>query len=312
MSLYDRFLKQQSTTHNSSCRSNRGVVDSFLVGMDLFTHPTFRRIVNDVRKIPHDVLSEIVDLQFLLGYTNDTMNATYHPRSIIAEPVLEDFKNGSKVVGMVFAIEPWGHYFEHILPHGVNGFVVDMEDTCGTSFTIAVDGPEAHYDGEGDLHDPKYTDLAFPSEFATFAGYEYANSNSSFQHCEYTVYVYPSAVFEESFHTSDPYVFAAVVFFIFIFTTLVFVLYDYLVQRRQNKVLSTAQRTAKIVTSLFPKEIGKRLLEESAQQQEKEEGRGRFGNAAKKDLRSFLNDDPNDSVSRFIKESDPLRCLYAP
>jgi sensor histidine kinase YesM len=277
-----------------------GVVDSSLVGMDLFTHPTFRRVVNDIRQVSHEILSEIIDLQFLLGYTNDTLNAIYHPRSIIAEPVLEDFKNGSKVVGVVFAVEPWEHYFENILPHGVNGFVVDVEETCGSSFSFAVDGPEVHYYGEGDLHDPKYSDLAFPSKFATIAAYNYETA-SELEHCEYTVVVYPSTAFEETFHTSDPYVFAAVVFCVFLFTTLVFVFYDYLVQRRQNKVLSTAQRTAKIVTSLFPKEIGKRLLEESAQQQEKEEGRGRFGNAAKNELRSFLNEDPNDSVCRMIE-----------
>jgi hypothetical protein len=282
-----------------------GVIDSTLVGLDLFTHPVFRRAVEDIRVASHDILSEITNLQFLLGCTNDTMNAEYHPRSFIAEPVFEDFKNGSKVVGVLFAIEPWEHYFKHILPPVVQGFVVNVEESCGTGFTFVIDGPQVHFDGTGDRHDPKYNRLAYRSEFAKFASYDYNTSSEDVQHCEYSIFVYPSTTFEESFQTSDPLIFAAAVFFIFLFTTLVFFLYDFLVQRRQNKVLSNARRTMAIVTSLFPKDIGKRILAEAEQKEAETAKKGgggrltRMVNPAKDDLQTFLNDGPKSEGVSF-------------
>jgi hypothetical protein len=275
-----------------------GVIDSSLVGMDLFTHPVFRRAIEDVRVASHNILSQITDLQFLLGYTKDTMNAEYHPRSFIAEPVFEDFKNGSKVAGVVFAVEPWKHYFESILPQSVKGFVVDVEGSCGTGFTFVIDGPNVRYDGTGDRHNPKYNHMAYRSNFASFATYKYNTSSEDVQNCEYSISVYPSEEFEQSFKTSEPFVFAAGVFCIFLFTMLVFVVYDWLVQRRQNKVLSTAQRTMAIVKSLFPKDIGNQILAEAEQKAETEKanksgggGRmARMANPAKKDLQTFLND----------------------
>ena len=78
-----------------------GVIDSELVGLDLFTHPVIHRIIQDIRLVRHDILSELVNLQFLLGYTNYTKNIEYHPRSIIAEPIFEDFTPGAKVVGVM-------------------------------------------------------------------------------------------------------------------------------------------------------------------------------------------------------------------
>jgi hypothetical protein len=40
---------------------------------------------------------------------------------------------------------------------------------------------------------------------------------------------------------------------IFVFTSLVFLLYDRLVERRQQKVMSTAMQSSAIVSSLFPR-----------------------------------------------------------
>lgn len=46
-------------------------------------------------------------------------------------------------------------------------------------------------------------------------------------------------------------------------TILLFVLYDFFVTRRQNKTVLTALKTQKIVTSLFPKEIGRRIISQA-------------------------------------------------
>jgi hypothetical protein len=43
------------------------------------------------------------------------------------------------------------------------------------------------------------------------------------------------------------------------FTSLVFLLYDRLVERRQKKVMSTAVQSSAIVSSLFPSQVRDRL-----------------------------------------------------
>jgi hypothetical protein len=54
--------------------------------------------------------------------------------------------------------------------------------------------------------------------------------------------------------TTDPVIFTVAVL-IFVFTSLVFLLYDRLVERRQKKVMSTAVQSSAIVSSLFPRKF---------------------------------------------------------
>ena len=164
--------------------------------------------------------------------------------------------------------------------------MVDVKETCGEEFTLTIDGHEVRYSGLGDLHETKYEDLAVAHPFATFAKYDYEKvrqrrrpaslhflahdlitflhrfQRSSIQatsgehkHCAYSILTYPSTEFEDSFHTSQPYLFAMGVLIIFLLTAGVFAFYDFLVQRRQNKVLRVAKRTTAMVTSLFPKQV---------------------------------------------------------
>eukprot|EP00934_Nitzschia_sp_Nitz4_P001129 Nitzschia sp. Nitz4//scaffold132_size63325//9375//11592//NITZ4_006288-RA/size63325-snap-gene-0.49-mRNA-1//1//CDS//3329535308//1129//frame0 len=59
-------------------------------------------------------------------------------------------------------------------------------------------------------------------------------------------------------------VYTLVVVCIFIFTISVFFVYDMFVERRQTKVLSTAERSNAIVSSLFPQAVALRLMEDAA------------------------------------------------
>lgn len=55
------------------------------------------------------------------------------------------------------------------------------------------------------------------------------------------------------FLRKSPGYFAGIAITIFVFTSMVFVVYDYLVERRQRKVYSSAVKNNAIVSSLFPK-----------------------------------------------------------
>lgn len=87
-------------------------------------------------------------------------------------------------------------------------------------------------------------------------------TNDNNTDCQYYVSVYPSDKLKEYYETTQPFFYLLGVFAIFFCTSLVFVLYDLLVTRRQNKVLHTAARTHQIVGSLFPEAVRDQLLKE--------------------------------------------------
>jgi hypothetical protein len=57
---------------------------------------------------------------------------------------------------------------------------------------------------------------------------------------------------------------------VFLFAAMVFLLYDYLVQRRHNKVMATAKRTDAIASSLFPSNVRERMFKDAEEQAEQQ------------------------------------------
>jgi Adenylate and Guanylate cyclase catalytic domain len=78
-------------------------------------------------------------------------------------------------------------------------------------------------------------------------------------YCPFTFNVYPSNEMKEAFTTNNPIIFASMAVVIFLFTSLVFFLYDRKVERRQQTVMSSAKRTTMIVSSLFPSTVRDKL-----------------------------------------------------
>jgi class 3 adenylate cyclase len=287
----------------------RAPTNASIVMMDLHTHPSFKRMIADVLAVDHILLSEVVDLDFLMQYSTDTEAAddlVEQPRSYVLAPVFDTFQDNATVVGFLIAVLPWESYFTDILPVGTNGIVVDVEDTCGSNFTYDIYGPRAEYHGSGGLYDPKFEYLRQSCDFAVDVRYDGEGNATSTEHCEYTFNIYPSIMYRKSFESSDPLIFALVVAGVFFFTAAVFVMYDQAVQRRQHKVLSQAKRTTAIIASLFPEQVGKRLIEEAVQN----EGSRSRHSAAKSQLKSFLADDSQmvGDVTSF--KSKPIADLF--
>jgi class 3 adenylate cyclase len=280
-----------------------------IVNLDLFSHPSFYRQILDVIEIKHEVLSEVVDLDFLIQYSTQ-VDGVYQPRSYIFEPVFETFEKGSNVVGFIIAILPWKSYFVDLLPEKTN-FLVDVTDMCDAEFTYELNGPEANYIGKGDLHKSKYDYLEVTSQFAEFARYD-GDVDSNRTLCKYELNIYPTETYEESFLTNGPAIFTAVIVMVFVFTAGLFLLYDYMVQRRQLSVVSAAERTAAIVASLFPKSIQKRIMDEAEEQaaMENDKVKSRFGFAPKSQLKEFLSDGSAVETGESAFKTKPIADLF--
>lgn len=81
-------------------------------------------------------------------------------------------------------------------------------------------------------------------------------------YCSHQVHVYPSEKFEDNFTSNDPIVFPIIVAAIFLFTSLVFITYDRVVELRQRRLVSKATVSSAIVSSLFPKTVRDQLHKE--------------------------------------------------
>lgn len=207
--------------------------------------------------------------------------------SLIMSPVFDDHGENATLVGTLSAVVTWRVFFEDILVKGHEPVYTVMENKCGDKkFTYLIDGNEVIFMGDDfDPHDAKYDKIRLRSPFAEYAySDEYLAGNNG-DSCTYTINVYPTAEFEESFSTDRPWTFALLVLAVFFFTSIAFFVFDWLVQTRQKSLVTTAAKQNAIVASLFPKSIHKKLMAEAeAKEIQRRTGMGKAG------LKKFLND----------------------
>lgn len=240
--------------------------DSLIVNYSLMSHPSFEKLIKMVMETRVAVLSEIIDNTVLFGTAkSDDLN----PKSVVVQPVFRDFENDADIVGFLVVIIPWDVYFHNVLFAGAHPIVAVLKNSCGDSFSYRVSGPQAHFLGEGDMHESRFEELEVSSEFANYTKKVIGNATTTHSahsrgglksSCDYSVHIYPSSDMEDTMRTNMPMLVTAGVVIVFGFTSLVFILYDTIVQRRQRRVQNQANRTHKIVASLFPAEVHDRLF----------------------------------------------------
>eukprot|EP00980_Cylindrotheca_fusiformis_P018636 scaffold6199_cov132-Cylindrotheca_fusiformis.AAC.1 len=216
---------------------------------------------------------------------SDPDDETSMPGSQIIQPIFDGAdteRADRKIVSFAGIHLRWLDYFKNLLVEGEDGLVVVLESACpnlceGGVFSIRhnvtvserniityqVDGPNAVFLGEDDLHDPNYDTLAVSEIFVNL---DIDQSQLPEGSCVpvLTLHVYPSAELEDSFKTNNDTIYTVVVVAIFVFTSLVFLLYDFSVGRRQRTVMDRIAKQDRIVSDVFPTAIRDRLYENQA------------------------------------------------
>lgn len=100
----------------------------------------------------------------------------------------------------------------------------------------------------------KYQDVLFPSKSPN------TEASDNFLGCPFSIHVYPMKEFEKSSHTMQTTAYPITVVLFFVFTVILFLAYDLLVERRQRVLMDSAQQSSAIVHSLFPSVVRDRLL----------------------------------------------------
>ena len=124
------------------------------------------------------------------------------------------------------------------------------------------------YIGEGDLHDHAFDDLVRRIQVFANAISVDNDDNSS---CTYSVALYPSRTFVETYETNVAIVATITVGATFIIVALIFVGYDCMVHRRNQMVTAAAERAHAVVSSLFPAAVRDRLIQEETSRRVKTE-----------------------------------------
>ena len=179
---------------------------------------------------------------------------TAEPQSFLLSPVFGDHQKSGNVEAALFTVLPWGLFLLKLLPEGTPPLTVVISNTCGQVFTYVINGPYPSFIGNRDIHD--YDELGVHYDIPSFQA-----PNPDSDQCSYFMDFYPTKELEESYQTKTPFVFTSIVVGVFLFTSVVFCLYDMLVERRQRKVLHSATATGAIVNDLFPEEFQDRLFD---------------------------------------------------
>eukprot|EP00934_Nitzschia_sp_Nitz4_P002739 Nitzschia sp. Nitz4//scaffold111_size72815//56756//60609//NITZ4_005798-RA/size72815-snap-gene-0.111-mRNA-1//-1//CDS//3329533204//2729//frame0 len=222
------------------------------------------------------------------------------------------FQNDTTVGSISFDIR-WATFVSSEFPPASHHVDVVVENTCGQNFTYGVNEEidQLVLKGEGDLHDKAYSHKYYSSLYESFDGVVFASSNmlpqtgSSLQYCRYRFHVFGSQGLKNEYVNSEPVIFAVVTASVFLFTSIVFLVYDVVVARRQRKVMESANKTSAIVSSLFPRNVRDRLLDD-AQRKKTLPTSGSVGMSSRLRVHSVLRAENNHP----IESSKPIADLF--
>ena len=186
------------------------------------------------------------------------------PMARLKFPVFDSFDEATrKVVAVMVSVLHWKSYFVNILPSNANGITVVLENACDGFYTYELQGQNANAVGFGDHHDPSFNNLERVATFDIDTLKDGTTSGIKFNQkegCAYSLHVYPSSAFYNEYVDHQPIVITIAVALVFVFTILMFLVYDRLVERRQRLVLAKATQSTAIISSLFPKNVRDRLM----------------------------------------------------
>jgi len=229
-----------------------------------------------------------------------------HPHSIVHHPVHRTPLNDqSDIVAILSSGQGMDAALLGLLPNGVKGIHCIIQNNKNQSFTYEIVGPDAVYQGEGDLHETKYDDKGVLVDLALHTNPAYTTTKSN---CVYKMVIYPTATFEDAYHSGTPELFAVVVALTFCMVAIVFYGYDVFVQRRNENLVSKAAQSNAIVSSLFPDHLRDRMMEEKDQQRDSDNRSSSTQFSSKRaSLKAFLNDGKTGEVSH---QNKPLADLF--
>ena len=134
-------------------------------------------------------------------------------------------------VAVLLSILHWRSYFRQALPDSIPSITVVLESTCAgdQTYTYEIQGPEAYIVGLGDFHDDKFDEwrktAALGSQHLKDGTVRGLNISQEVG-CQYSIAIYPTQIFMDTFLTDTPLAITFAIAIVFLFTICMFLLYD--------------------------------------------------------------------------------------
>jgi len=90
----------------------------------------------------------------------------------------------SETVALVSLAFAWDAALQHLLPEGVEGIHSIIKNNCGQAFSYEINGADAIFVGEGDLHETKFDDREVVANLALHSHPEFATTSG---HCQFSM-----------------------------------------------------------------------------------------------------------------------------
>lgn len=232
-----------------------------LVNQDALKIPEMAQSIEGMLDQKHAVITEMTTGEFLLDLYNHGDEDSLEPHIFILQPVFDSFDANRTAVAFISVVVNWNIFFKDVLAADQRGITVILSSTCNQTATYVINGSAAVFLGDGHFHDEQFQEMEMGFDFADWVNH-HDSDNVEDHLCRYHATILPTVGWRAQFYTYRPYVYTFAVVLCFVLTTLVFVLYDYLVQKRQDLVMARAKKTEKIVKSLFPENVRERLMNE--------------------------------------------------
>jgi hypothetical protein len=155
------------------------------------------------------------------------------------------------IVAMVVNVLPWDNYLKGALPEGVNGIFCVLHNSFGQVYTYVINGNSVEFLGAEDHHDTAYNSFEFTIDIdeiivqKTDGNHTAALDVGAYR---YWLTVYPSSEFESEYQSNLPMIFAIVACVGFVLMAFTFVLYDWMVIRKNRKIMDAAARSNAILS----------------------------------------------------------------
>ncbi|CAJ1939564.1 unnamed protein product [Cylindrotheca closterium] len=185
-------------------------------------------------------------------------SSTAFPHSFVFTPIyLESEDTDSPIVAALASSMGWDFSLQHLLPEGVIGIHAILKNSCGQSFSYEINGPDAFYLGDEDLHQTKYDEY---ERFVNLALYTHPDFETTQGHCMYSMHLYPDNKFANLYLTPVPLLYTVCIAGSFAFMIAVFFVYNSFVHKRNETLVANAARSNAVITSLFPDNIRNKII----------------------------------------------------
>jgi class 3 adenylate cyclase len=193
--------------------------------------------------------------------TNQNTGSYGNPLSMVLFPVLDD---SQKVVGVISGAIYWSDVLRRSLPSSAKPMDVILQNGCGQTFSFEIDGEDANFIGEGDLHGRLFDDYEHSIQWDELDGVisTVSGVEINFGYCPYSISIYPARKMHIYYLSNRPLIYALMIVTALIFTAFVFYAYDKIMTIAQKKIADKEREARAVVDSLFPANVQDRLFNE--------------------------------------------------